>query len=268
VAVLVPLIAGSLACGSHSSAARRELAVCSDPNNMPFSNARGEGFENKIAELVAHAMHASLRYEWAAQRRGFIRTGLRAGLCDVIIGVPSSFELVRATRPYYRSSYMFVTQAARGLHVTSLDDPSLHTLRIGVHVVGDDYGSVPPAQALATRGVVKNIVGYSIYGDYSQPNPPARLIEAVAKGEIDVALAWGPLAGYFAKQSKVPLTLEPVSPEVDLPFVPLVFDISMGVRREDTALQEELDGIIGREGSRIDEILREYGVPFRARVRR
>jgi mxaJ protein len=261
-------VAGACAAGKDDPGRRRELGVCADPNNMPFSNERREGFENRIAELVAREMNTTVRYTWWAQRRGFVRNTLRAGACDVVIGVPSSYEMVRPTRPYYRSSYVFVSRTDRHLDLSSLDDPRLRKLRIGLHIVGDDYGAVPPAQALASRGIVRNIVGYNIYGDYSLPDPPARLIHAVAAGEIDVAMAWGPLAGYFARQEEIPLDVKPVSPEIDLPFVPLVFDISMGVRREDVALQEQLDTIISRRGAEIDRILESYGIPFSRRIRR
>src|SRR4026209_2478449 len=114
------------------------LRVCSDPNNLPFSNAKGEGFENRIAELVARDLDASVRYTWWAQRRGFFRSTLRAGTCDVVIGMPSTLEMAAATRPYYRSTYVFVTRQDRGLDVRSFDDPRLKTVRIGVQIVGDD----------------------------------------------------------------------------------------------------------------------------------
>lgn len=259
---------GLLAAVAYGSAPRRTLRVCADPNNLPFSNERGEGFENRLAELIAREMKADLQYTWWAQRRGFVRNTLRAGDCDVIMGVPTSFELARATRPYYRSSYMFVYRTDRGIDVRSLDDPALRTLRIGVHVIGDDYANVPPAHALSKRGIVGNVVGYSIYGNYAEPNPPARLVEAVARGEVDLAIVWGPLAGYAARAQQVPLTLVPVSPEIDLPFLPFVFDISMGVRREDAALQEELDAILVRKAEAIDALLDEFGVPYARRVRR
>lgn len=246
----------------------RELRVCADPNNLPFSNDKGEGFENRLAGMLADDLGAGLSYTWWAQRRGFARNTLRAGVCDVIMGVPSSYELALPTRPYYRSSYVFVYPRASGLEIRSFDDPVLRTLRIGVHVIGDDYANVPPAHALSNRGIVKNVIGYSIYGNYAEPNPPARLIEAVARGEVDVAIAWGPLAGYFARRQPVPLELVPVSPEVDLPFLPFVFDIAMGVRREDTALREELDGFLVRKAAEIDALLDEYGIPYVKRVRR
>lgn len=239
----------------------RELRVCADPNNLPFSNADGEGFENRLAELVAAELGATVQYTWWAQRRGFIRNTLRAGACDVVMGVPSSYELVLPTRPYYRSTYVFVSRADRALPVRSFDDEILHRLRIGVHVIGDDYANPPPAHALASRGILDNVVGYRIFGDYSTPNPPAELIAAVARGDVDLAVAWGPLAGYFASRQPVALVLRPVHPEIDLPFLPFVFDISLGVRRDDDALREELDEVLVRRKDEIDSILRDYGVP-------
>jgi mxaJ protein len=242
-----------------------ELRVCADPNNLPFSNERREGFENALAQLVAQDLGRQVHYTWWAQRRGFVRNTLRAGTCDVIMGVPSSFELAQPTIPYYRASYLFVSRSDRRLRVTSLDDPRLKRLRIGVHMIGDDYSNVPPAQALAKRGIVGNVRGYSIYGDYSRPDPPRLLIDAVAAGEIDLAIAWGPLASYFAKREPVPLDLVPVSPQVDLPFLPMVFDISMGVRRGDTELKDALDAVIARRRTDIDRILAQYGVQRDAR---
>lgn len=244
-----------------------KLRVCADPNNLPFSNEAGEGFENRLAEMIAAEMQATVEYTWWAQRRGFVRNTLGAGLCDVIMGVPSRYELVRATRPYYRSSYVFVYRRTSDFTIASFDDPILRTLRIGVHVIGDDAANAPPAHALSSRGIVKNLVGYTVYGDYSRPNPPARLIEAVAAGEIDVAIAWGPLAGYFASRQAEPLAIVPVSPEIDLPFLPFVYDISMGVRREDAALQARLDAILARKARDIDALLDTFGIPYANRVR-
>jgi mxaJ protein len=238
------------------------LRVCADPNNLPFSNARGEGFENALAELVAADLHRRVTYTWWAQRRGFIRNTLRAGLCDVVMGVPSSLELADTTAPYYRSTYVFVSRQQRHLDLRSLDDPRLRRVRIGVHLIGDDYASVPPAQALAARGIVRNVRGYSIYGDYGTPDPPRTLVDAVANGSIDVAIAWGPIAGYFARQERVPLSLSPVTPQIDLPFLPMVFDIAMGVRREDGPLKAALDEVLVRRRSEIRALLQRYGVPL------
>jgi mxaJ protein len=268
-ALLLGAAAALSACaGERAEASPPELRVCADPNNLPFSNERGEGFENRIAELVAREMGAELTYTWWAQRRGFIRNTLRAGKCDLVIGMPSALEHARPTRPYYRSTYVFVYPRASGLDVTSFDDPRLRELRIGVHVVGDDYASTPPVHALANRGVVENVVGYSIFGDYREENPPARLLEALSAGEIDIAVVWGPLAGYFARRDPVEMELVPVSPQIDLPFLPMVYDVSMGVRWDDTVFAQRLDSLLTRREQEIRGILEEFGVPRAERARR
>ena len=172
-----------------------------------------------------------------------------------------SFELALTTKPYYRSTYVFVSRKDRGPRVRSFDDPMLRRVRIGVQLVGDDYANTPPAHALTTRGIVHNVVGYTVYGDYREPNPPARIIDAVARGDVDVAVVWGPLAGYFARRLSVPLELVPVAPEVDGPFLPFIFDISMGVRRGDDSLRAALEAVIDRAHPQIDSILETYGVP-------
>ena len=257
------LLALAALAGAAPAPAPRELRVCADPNNLPFTNQRGEGFENRIAELVARDLHAQVRYTWWAQRRGFFRNTLNASLCDVVMGVPSDFELARPTAPYYRSSYVFVTRRDRGLHITSLDDSVLRRVRIGVQLIGNDYMNTPPAHALSRRGIVANVVGYTVYGDYSRPNPPARIIEAVARGEVDVAIVWGPLGGYFASREAVPLSLTPVTPEMEPPGIPLAYSISMGVRKGADSLRRELDQVIARRQPEINRILDSYGVPRR-----
>jgi quinoprotein dehydrogenase-associated probable ABC transporter substrate-binding protein len=257
------LLAATAIVAGHASAAapRPLLRVCADPNNLPFSNARQEGFENRIASLVARDLGADLRYTWWAQRRGFVRSTLGAGACDLVMGAPSTFERVLATRPYYRSTYLFVSRRDRALDIRSFDDPALRRLRIGVQIIGADYASTPPAHALARRGLVDNVAGYTVYGDYTRPDPPARIIDAVARGEVDIAVVWGPLAGYFARRSAAALALAPVSPAIDPPALPFVYDISMGVRRGDQALRARLDEVLARRRRDIDAILDAYGVP-------
>ena len=245
-----------------NSGGRRVLRVCADPNNLPFSSIKERGFENLLAELIARELDADLEYTWWAQRRGFIRNTLRARLCDLVPGVPSSFELVLATRPYYRSTYVFLYRKDAAFRVRSLDDPLLKRLRIGVHLIGDDYANAPPAHALGARGIVSNVVGFSIYGNYAAPNPPAQIVKAVADGDIDVAIVWGPFAGYFAPRQAVPLAYVPVSPQIDVPFLPMVYDISMGVRRDDPSLRVDVEGVLIRRRTEVDAILRKFGVPI------
>lgn len=261
-AVRLMAAAIALSCGPGQAATRsRILKVCADPNNLPFSNEQKQGFENRIAELIAGEMKAELRYAWSAQRRGFVRNTLNTHECDLLVGIPSSFDRASTTSPYYRSSYVFVTRHDRHLRIGSFDDPALKGLSIGVQMIGDDFTNTPPAHALSKRGIIKNVRGYSVFGDYRQANPPARIVDAVANGEVDVAVVWGPLAGYFAKREPVALDIVPVSPQIDLPFLPFVFDISMGVRRGDDAFRDTLNAIISRRKLEIDGILREYGVP-------
>ena len=237
------------------------LRVCSDPNNLPFSNDKQEGYENKIAELIARDMNLKLEYTWWAQRRGFVRNTLKSDLCDLIVGMPSSSELALTTAPYYRSTYVFVWRKDRGLNIHSFDDDALRKLRIGVQMIGDDFANSPPAHALTNRNIIQNVKAYSVYGDYAQPNPPARVVEAVANREVDVAIAWGPMAGFFVKKEHLPLTLVPVAPQIDLPYLPFVYDISMGVRRGDDAFKDRLETIIENRRGEIEQILDSYGVP-------
>ena len=256
------------ACTRDSPATRkpvnpstRTLRVCADPNNLPFSNEQQQGFENKIADLIARDLNARVAYTWWPQRRGFVRMTLKHGDCDVIMGVPSNYEQAQATTPYYRSSYVFVSRRDRHLDIASLDDPRLHHLKIGVQIIGNDHVNSPPVHALNARGIVNNLRGYSVVGDYRKANPPREIIDAVAIGDVDLAIAWGPLAGYFAREQKVALDVTPVSPQIDLPFLPFVFDVSMGVRRGDLVLKETLDREIEKRRDDIERILDSYGVP-------
>jgi mxaJ protein len=254
---LVLLLALS-ACARHP----KVLRVCADPNNLPFSNARGEGFENKLAELVAGDLGERVQYTWWAQRRGYVRNTLKARLCDVWPGVATQVDMLATTQPYYRSTYVFVTRADRKLDIASFDDPRLKRLTIGVQMVGNDAQNTPPAHALARRGIVAKVRGYMLYGDYAQPNPPAAIIQAVDRGDLDVAVVWGPLAGYFAAKATHPLSLTPVQPWLDGPQWPMVFDISMGVRRDDPGLLKTLDGALQRRAPQVKALLAAYHVPL------
>jgi quinoprotein dehydrogenase-associated probable ABC transporter substrate-binding protein len=238
----------------------RVLRVAADPNNLPFSNERGEGFENKLAELIARELGATVQYTWWAQRRGFFRSTLKEGDSDVVMGVPAGFEQALTTVPYYRSAYVLV-HAKAGTAVVSLDDPALRALTIGVQMVGDDFANTPPAHALSRRGMVHNVRPFTLYGDYREPNPPARIIDAVASRSIDVAVAWGPLAGYFARRHGDALVLVPLPARDAVSDLPFAFDICVGVRRSQKGLRDEINTVLARKRDAIDALLADYGIP-------
>ena len=256
------VLAGLALLGCSPSHPARELRVCADPNNLPFSNRKGEGLENHLAQLIATELKAGVQYTWYPQRRGFLRNTLAADSCDVVMGIPTGAERVLTTRPYYRSTYVFVSRKDRHLDVRSFDSPALKKLKIGVQLVGDDYQNTPPVHALSRRGIVGNLEGYSVYGDYSQANPPARIIDAVVSGAVDIAIAWGPLAGYFAKHSGAELDIVPVSPAYDPPGLQFTFPISLGVRSGDQRLKAQLETVLDRRRSGIDSLLAEFGFPL------
>jgi mxaJ protein len=242
-----------LALSAH--AATDALRVCADPDNLPYSREDGSGFENRIAQLAAQDMKLPLEYEWLPDRRGFVRKTLGAQTCDVIIGVPAHFERTATTQPYYRSSYVLVERATDTVPIVSLDDPRLSRLRIGVQLIGNDLAASPPGQLLAQHGYTSNVRGFPVVGD----TPSAeRAVDAIARGEIDVAILWGPQAAYFAQRASVPMRIARLDVPADAHFE---FSIAMGVRRGDKALRERLDDFIRRRQPDIDRILAEYGVP-------
>jgi mxaJ protein len=257
------LMVVAAACAmAGASSSPPPLRVCSDPNNMPFSNQRREGFENKIAELVARELGRPLAYLWAPQRRGFIRNTLTAERCDVVMGAPARYERLQPTRPYYRSTYAFVSRHDRHLRLDSFDDARLRALTIGIQITGDDYDNPPAAQALASRHLVDNVRGFTVYGDYSNPDPQRDVIDAVADGRVDIAVVWGPFAGYYARREPRAVDVVPVSPAVGDRSLTFAFDIAMGVRRGDTQLRDALNSVIAKRGAEMRRILASYGVPL------
>jgi len=248
--------AALLAAAAPVGATDIELRVCAEPDNLPYSRRDESGFENRIAQLVAGDMGATLRYFWQEQRLGFVRKTMGAGLCDVFIGVPAGFERVLRTRPYYRSTYVAVRRAADP-PFAGFDTAQVRQRRLGVQLIGNDLAASPPGHALVLAGAVDNVTGFLVYGD-----GPAgqRMVEAVATGAIDVAFVWGPQAGYFARRGKVPLAVQPIEPPAGLPD-PFTYAIAMGVPRHAVALRDRLDEILQRRKPDIDAILAEYDVP-------
>jgi len=231
-----------------------ELRVCGDPDNLPYSNERLEGFENRIAAVVAADLGATPVYAWWPHQRGLVRNTIDAGTCDVIFGVPEGLDFVLWTKPYYRSSYVMAYRGDRGYAFQSLDAPELQELRIGVHV------NTPPEESLARRGLLDNVSTYSLFFDpRGDRDRPRKLLDDLVTGTVDVAVAWGPLAGYAAATSSTPLELVPLEDE---PGVPLSFDISMGVAKGNDELKDRLETAIDRRRTEILAILEEYGVPL------
>jgi mxaJ protein len=235
------------------------IRVCADPDNMPLSNQKGEGFEQKIAELIAKEWNAKVEYAWWPVRRGFFARALNGRYCDLAVEAPPALDIASVTKPYFRSGYVFVTRKDSGLDIKSLADPRLKKLRIGVNLLNSDAENTPPAMALSKYGVVGNLKGYSTF--YTTTERPEDIVNDVAIKTIDVAIVWGPLAGYFAKRSAVPLSLQPLAERDSLSDLPFRFDIGMAVRRKDGALRDSLQRVLDRKGPEIQAILKEYGVP-------
>jgi mxaJ protein len=239
---------------SSSFAFAAPLKVCADPDNLPFSNRKAQGFDNRIAAVLAGELGRKLEFVWQRAGRGFVRENLNKGVCDMLVGVTTQFRPVLTTTPYYSSSYVFITGKGRKLKLDSFDDPRLRHMKIGVQVLDDDYA--PPARALSRRQLTPNIVGFDATGEES-----GDIIGAVARGKIDVAVVWGPLAGYYAARQRVPLAISPVEPELDPPALPFRFAMSVGVRKSDQELKEELEHALVKRHAQIERILRSYSVP-------
>jgi quinoprotein dehydrogenase-associated probable ABC transporter substrate-binding protein/PQQ-dependent catabolism-associated CXXCW motif protein len=230
------------------------LRVCADPHNLPFSDQAGDGFENKIAELLADDLGVELAYTWYPQSIGFVRNTLGAHVCDVVIGVTSTSELMQNTNPYYRSSYALVQRADAERKVASLHDPALKDLRIGA------VARTPPVDLLARQGLLRNLKPYQLMVDTRFESPGRQMVEDLAAGEIDVGVLWGPIGGYWAKQQSVPIEVIPLTDEGHA--ARLDFRITMGLRRNEPEWKEVLNHFIAARQDEIQAILLDYGVPL------
>jgi mxaJ protein len=234
------------------------LRVCADPDNLPNSNAGGEGFENKLAELLATTWNSKLEYVWWQAPRGIIRM-LNGRYCDVFLQVPTGYDMAGVTKPYYRTSYVIVQRKNAAHLVTGLDDPALKTMRIGVHLFAADGENTPPAMALSAHGVVGNLVGFSTTYSGGR-NHPGDIIKAVVDDSIDVALVWGPIAVYWAKQLGADVALTPLTDDT-LSRIPFAYSMGMGVRRRDAAFRDSLQRFINSKGPEIRGLLEQFGIP-------
>ncbi|HJU09112.1 MAG TPA: quinoprotein dehydrogenase-associated putative ABC transporter substrate-binding protein [Rhodanobacteraceae bacterium] len=245
--------------GAAPAPSNEPLRVCADPNNLPFSNRAGEGFENKLAQLVAQAMGKTVEYTWEPQRKQFLQDTLDADKCDVVMSLPTIDREELTTQPYYRSAYAFVYRANTPYRLHSLDDPRLRKLKIGVHSLGDDWVDLPGGATLAQRGIIDNVHIYKMDADEGRANPAADLMDAVAKGDVDVAIVWGPRAGYFATREPVKLQVVPLTDTHTI--LPFQFSISMAVRHGDEDLRDKLNTILRDKRDQIHALLTRYGVP-------
>lgn len=253
------LVLGALLAPAPAAAQTSDLVsksrfrVCADPANLPFSNEAGEGFENKIAELIAAKLERPVEYTWFPQAIGFVRRTLRENRCDVIIGFAQGHELVLNSNHYYTSSYVLVTKPDSDLAaVDHLADPSLRGKKIGV------MAGSPPATHMARNGLIGDAKGYRLMVDRRVDAPAEELIEDMQAGEIDAGVLWGPIGGYYAKQAGLNVT--PLLKEEGAPR--LFYRITMGVRQGELAWKRELNKLIRRNQADIDAILSEFGVPM------
>jgi len=229
--------------------------ACADPRDLPFSNEAGEGFENKIAELLAHKLDKSVAYTFYPDSTGFIRNTLNAHRCDVVLGIAQGVDIVQPTNPYYRTSYAAAYRQDGPLKgMESLSDPRLKTARIGI------VAGTPPATFLAENGLLGRIKSYALVVDTRYDSPTHEMMDDLERGEIDVALLWGPIAGYYATKAKTPTSVVPLVKEQGGPQ--MVFRIVMGVRHSDQNWKRTLNKAISENQDEIQAILRSYGVPL------
>lgn len=244
-----------LLCAGAFTAHAASLRFCADPDNLPFSNSRGRGFDNRIAVLVAHAMHRDPVFVWARNGRGFLREQFNQNACDVLMGVPKQMHGVLTTAPYYRSAYVFVTRQREHLQIASFNDPHLNGRRIGLQALQDNLS--PPSLALIRTGHAAQLVGIHSFGVHG-----GDIVRGVADGRLGTAVVWGPLAGYFTARDHLSLTLTPVSPLVDASGIPFAFSIAMAVHKRDTRLRDELNQALIQVHPGIQKILAACNVPI------
>jgi len=254
----IPAQADPAPAGPAPADDAKQLKVCGDPNNLPFSNEKLEGIENQIAAVIAKDLGMTVAYTWWPHQRGLVKRVLNTGRCDVMLGIPKGYDVVQWTKPYYRTGYVIAYRKDRGLKIHSLDDPQLTKLKVGVLV------NTPPHDALGQLGVVgDNIVGYQLMFDsnFHAEDYPGKLVEDLIAGSVDVALVWGPIAGYFKKKKAAPIEVVLLEDRPDSGHR-FAFDISMGVRKKDKELKAKLEDALARRHDEIRHILEDFGVPL------
>lgn len=255
---LVAACLGAAALAGPARAGSWELRVCADTDDLPYSNEAGDGFDNRIASLLAEELDADLTFVWLPDTRGRTRERfVQAGECDMVMSVIDGQPGFLTSHAYYRTGYAFLYLEAAGFEVATLDDPLLRELRIGLP--GGTSRLVPPSYALARRGIVANQHHFADRRTEGARFVP--VIEALEAGKVDVAIAWGPVAGAYAREAG-DVVLAPVRPEIDAPFVPMIASLAIGVRPEDEGLRDDIDRALARSWDRVRAVLEEAGVPL------
>jgi mxaJ protein len=235
------------------------LRVCADPDNLPASNQKGEGYENRIAELLAQTWGDKLEYAWWPVRRGFFSRALNGRYCDIAITAPAGLDMAGVTNAYFKSSYVMVYRKDSGLALRSLADTTFRRLKIGVHLLNSDAENTPPAMAMSQFGSVGNLVGFSTF--FSEAGDrPEDIFNAVIDKRIDVAIVWGPMAGYFVNRMNAPLVVQPVQ-EDSVDGIPFAFSMGMATRKRDRGLRDSLQLFLDQNKPAIDGILKDFGIP-------
>ena len=248
------LIALGLVC-SCFAAWGQPLRICADPDDLPFSNRAAQGFDNRIAVMIAHELGREPVFIWARSRRGFLREQFNKNACDVLMGVPQGMKAVATTMPYYRSTYVFVTQRREHLQIASFGDPHLDDgRRIGLQILEEDLA--PPSIPLIRAGHAGQLVGFESFGAQA-----GNVVRAVSDHRIGVAVVWGPIAGYFVSVNHLPLALTPVKPAVDPTGIPFAFSMTMAVHKNDPALRNALNKSITHLQPQIDRVISQSHVP-------
>lgn len=233
---------------------RTELRVCADPNDLPLSNKAGEGFENKIAELIGQDLNLPVSYVWFPQVVGFVRNTLRAHQCDLVMGAVSGDAVMEDTNPYYHSGYMIVSRADAGIAAHAIGDPALADKRIGL------VAATPPTDLLLKHGLMAHVTSYALAVDTRYDSPSRAMLQDIVDGKLDVGLVWGPFAGYFIKHDQLPLTAAFLDGEEG--STRLDFHIAMGVRANEPEWRRRINQAIERHKAEITRILVDYGVPM------
>ena len=249
--LLAPAVAVAQSVTDLASPA--ELRVCADPANLPFSNEKGEGFENRIADLLGHAMNVSVTYVWFPQVVGFVRNTLYAQRCDVVMGTVAGSDMMDTTNPYYHTGYMIVTRSDDDIAATSLSDPSLAVKRFGL------IAATPPTDLLLRHGLMPQVTSYALTVDTRYDSPSHDMLHDLTDRKIDVALLWGPFAGYYIKRDSLPFHAAFLQAEGP---VRLDYRIAMGVRPNEPAWRRRLNELIRTNQDAITGILVSYGVPL------